>query len=94
MREQHYQSSISNISNGRVKPTLPPTVPQDYYGTISNRLSSGKRISLFFHVLKIILSIFCINANKYIIYKTSLKFIPYSRKMFDEIIRSVKKKND
>ena len=47
MREQHYQSSISNISNGRIKPTLPPTVPQDYYGTISNRLSSGKRISLF-----------------------------------------------
>ena len=43
MREQHYQSTISNISNGRVKPTLPPTVPQEYYGTINSRLSSGRR---------------------------------------------------
>ncbi|CAF2498378.1 unnamed protein product [Rotaria sp. Silwood2] len=39
MREQHYQSTLSNISNGRVKPTQPPTVPQNYYGTITNRLS-------------------------------------------------------
>ncbi|CAF3463734.1 unnamed protein product [Rotaria sp. Silwood1] len=42
MREQHYQSTLSNISNGRVKPTQPPTVPQDYYGTITNRLSPGR----------------------------------------------------
>lgn len=40
MREQHYQTMMTNISNGRVKPTQPPTVPQDYYGTISNRISS------------------------------------------------------
>ncbi|CAF2134158.1 unnamed protein product [Rotaria magnacalcarata] len=39
MREQHYQSTLSNISNGRAKPTQPPTVPPDYYGTIGNRLS-------------------------------------------------------
>ncbi|CAF0921030.1 unnamed protein product [Rotaria sordida] len=39
MREQHYQSTLSNISNGRIKPTQPPTVPQDYYGTMTNRLS-------------------------------------------------------
>ncbi len=44
MREQHYQTIMSNISNGRVKPTQPPTVPQDYYGTIKNRLSSGRMI--------------------------------------------------
>ncbi len=43
MREQHYQSIMTNISNGRVKPTQPPTVPQDYYGTITNRLSSGNK---------------------------------------------------
>jgi hypothetical protein len=42
MRDQHYQTIITNISNGRVKPTQPPTVPQDYYGTITNRLSPGK----------------------------------------------------
>ncbi len=41
MRDQIYQSTMSNISNGRVKPTQPPTVPQDYYGTITNRPNSG-----------------------------------------------------
>lgn len=46
MREQHYQSIMTNIANGRVKPTQPPTVPQDYYGTITNRLSTGRRTSL------------------------------------------------
>ncbi len=40
-REQHYQTILTNISNGRVKPTQPPTVPQDYYGTITNRHSPG-----------------------------------------------------
>ncbi|CAF1331523.1 unnamed protein product [Adineta steineri] len=33
------RSSINNISNGRIKPTQPPIVPQDYYGTIINRHS-------------------------------------------------------
>ncbi len=42
MREQHYQSIMTNISNGRVKPAQPPTVPPDYYGTLTNRLSSGR----------------------------------------------------
>jgi hypothetical protein len=46
MREQHYQSIMTNISNGRVKPTQPPTVPPDYYGTLTNRLSSGRIIFL------------------------------------------------
>jgi len=39
-QQQHYQTMMTNISNGRIKPTQPPTVPQDYYGTISNRTSS------------------------------------------------------
>ena len=42
MREQYYQSTISNISNGRVKPTQPPTVPKDYYSTNKSRLSPGR----------------------------------------------------
>lgn len=46
MREQHYQTIMTNIANGRVKPTQPPTIPQDYYGTITNRLSTGKKIYL------------------------------------------------
>ena len=46
MREQHYQSHISTISNGRVKPTQPPTVPQDYYGTMMNLISPGTRLIL------------------------------------------------
>jgi hypothetical protein len=41
MTEQQYQSTTNNISNGRSKPTQPPTIPQDYYGTITNRLSPG-----------------------------------------------------
>ena len=44
MREQHYQTIMTNISNGRVKPTQPPSVPQDYYGTLSNRPNSGRMI--------------------------------------------------
>ena len=28
-------------NNGRMKPTQPPIVPQDYYGTITNRHSPG-----------------------------------------------------
>ncbi|CAF1067470.1 unnamed protein product [Adineta ricciae] len=31
------RTSTNHLTNGRVKPTQPPTVPQDYYGTISNR---------------------------------------------------------
>nr|AMP82809.1 MTSS1-like protein A-like protein [Adineta vaga complex sp. C JFF-2016] len=42
MREQHYQSTMNNISNGRIKPTQPPTVPADYYGTMTNRSSPGR----------------------------------------------------
>jgi hypothetical protein len=41
MKEQQYQSTTNNISNGRIKLTQPPTVPQEYYGTITNRLSPG-----------------------------------------------------
>jgi len=54
MREQLYQSTMNNISNGRIKPTQPPTVPQDYYGTITNRISPG-RMNAF---LNVILTIF------------------------------------
>ncbi|CAF0963739.1 unnamed protein product [Adineta steineri] len=39
MREQHYQSTMNNITNGRVKPTQPPTVPSDYYSTMTSRHS-------------------------------------------------------
>ena len=41
MREQIYQSTINYSAYGRAKPTLPPQVPTEYYGTISNRFSSG-----------------------------------------------------
>jgi hypothetical protein len=51
MKEQQ-QSTTNNISNGRVKPTQPPILTQDYYGTITNRLSPG---------IKILLSILCGN---------------------------------
>jgi hypothetical protein len=34
IKEQQYQST-------KVKPTQPPTVPQEYYGTIINRHSQG-----------------------------------------------------
>jgi hypothetical protein len=34
MKEQQYQST-------KVKPTQPPTVPQEYYGTITNRHGPG-----------------------------------------------------
>jgi len=40
MREQLYQSTINYSAYGRAKPTLPPQVPADYYGSISNRFSS------------------------------------------------------
>ena len=30
-----------HLNNGRAKPTQPPSVPQDYYGTINTRLSPG-----------------------------------------------------
>ncbi|UJR30738.1 hypothetical protein I4U23_018258 [Adineta vaga] len=44
MREQNYQSTMhNNIANGRIKPTQPPTVPLDYYGTMmTNRSNPGK----------------------------------------------------
>ncbi|CAF1603274.1 unnamed protein product, partial [Adineta ricciae] len=43
MREQHYQSTMSNnLVNGRVKPTQPPVAPADYYGTMTNRLSTDE----------------------------------------------------
>ncbi len=51
MREQHYQSTMNNISNGRIKPTQPPTVPQDYYGTITNRISPGRMNAFFLSVI-------------------------------------------
>lgn len=41
MREQMYQSTINYSANGRAKPTQPPSIPQDYYGTITHRLSPG-----------------------------------------------------
>ena len=47
MREQHYQSTMNNnIVNGRMKPTQPPTVPADYYGTMTNRSNAGRRLLL------------------------------------------------
>ena len=36
MKEQPYASI-----NGRAKPTPPPSIPQDYYGTLTNRASPG-----------------------------------------------------
>lgn len=47
MREQLYQSTINYSAYGRAKPTLPPQVPADYYGSISNRFSSGMSRSIF-----------------------------------------------
>jgi hypothetical protein len=41
IKEQQYQSTTNNISNGRMKSTQPPTIPQEYYGTITNRFSPG-----------------------------------------------------
>ena len=53
MREQHYQSTISNISNGRVKPTQPPTVPQDYFNKNKSRLSPGRINILLIEIISL-----------------------------------------
>ena len=37
MTEQTYQSG------GRAKPTAPPSVPPDYYGTLTNRSAQGEK---------------------------------------------------
>ncbi len=36
--QQQHQSATNN---GRVRTTQPPAVPQDYYGTKTNRISPG-----------------------------------------------------
>jgi hypothetical protein len=41
MNEQQSQQNQLTTNNGRVRPTQPSAVPQDYYGTITNRLSPG-----------------------------------------------------
>ena len=55
LREAIYQSTSNYSSTLRAKPTQPPTVPVDYYGTISNRLGPGR--GLTFHLYWTILSI-------------------------------------
>ena len=47
MREQHYQSTMSNnLVNGRIKPTQPPVAPAEYYSTMTNRLNAGRFLLL------------------------------------------------
>lgn len=36
------------MTNGRIRATQPPAVPQDYYGIITNHLNPGKT-ERFFH---------------------------------------------
>ena len=40
MTEQTYQSTC--VNGGRAKPTAPPSVPPDYYGTLTNRSAQGE----------------------------------------------------
>ena len=64
MREQHYQSHTSTISNGRVKPTQPPTVPQDYYGTMMNPMSPGTGLILLVLGLRKDNIVECVNQRR------------------------------
>lgn len=42
-QQQQQQQCQPTMTNGRARPTQPPAIPQDYYGTMTNHLNPGIR---------------------------------------------------